>query len=83
MGMMMEAGAACRYLEDTDSHSNTSNRDEIPLDPLLPCPEAASLVDNIGIVLPLEVSETRLTGLLVIIYLRRIPSSRRSRTACS
>ena len=48
-----------QYLEDTDGHCYASNRDEVPLNPFLPRPQTAALVDNIGIVLPLEVSQTR------------------------
>lgn len=44
------------YLEDTDRHSNPGHRDEVPLNPLLTCPETASLVDNEGVVFSLEVS---------------------------
>ena len=65
--VVVEAGAACRYLEDTDSHCYASNRDEVPLNPLLPRPQTASLVDNIGIVLPLEVSQTRLGRLVIVL----------------
>ena len=67
MVVVMEAGAACRYLEDTDCHCYASNRDEVPLNPLLPRPQTASLVDNIGIVLPLEVSQTRLGRLVIVL----------------
>ena len=51
-----------QYLEDTDGHCYASNRDEVPLNPFLPRPQTAALVDNIGIVLPLEVSQTRQPG---------------------
>ena len=51
-----------QYLEDTDGHCYPSNRDEVPLNPFLPRPQTAALVDNIGIVLPLEVSQTRQAG---------------------
>ena len=62
MMVVMEAGPAWSYLEDTDGHCYASNRDEVPLNPFLPRPQTAALVDNIGIVLPLEVSQTRQAG---------------------
>ena len=44
------------YLEDTDRHGHPGYRDEVPLNPLLACPETASLVDNVSVVFSLEVS---------------------------
>ena len=49
-----EAGGARCYLEDTDSHRHTRHGHEVPLHPLLARPQAASLVDNISVVLPLQ-----------------------------
>ena len=44
------------YLEDTDCHGNPGHRNEVPLYPLLACPETASFVYNESVVFPLEVS---------------------------
>ena len=41
-------------LEDTDCHSHPSDRYEVPLNPLLTSSQAASLIDNCGVVISLE-----------------------------